>query len=168
MVSVHRRTNNLQFAIRWQYRSAGRQWRTPTTHWNTGDYCCWIWHGNQLQQKQNSCQQHQAKTICQRMDKWKTTGRSGSVQTLRIHANQRWNINKGNKDQTGAAMTRLAILWKNKAISVSTKSRLEITGLDWSMDVRTGRWWWQIWRGKSRLLKTNATDGCFAYHTERA
>ena len=29
----------------------------PTTHWKTGEDCCWLWHGNRLRQKQNSCQQ---------------------------------------------------------------------------------------------------------------
>ena len=34
-----------------------------------------------------------------------------------------------------------------------------------SMDVRAGRWRW-TWIGKSRHLKTNATGGSWAYHTE--
>ena len=33
------------------------------------------------------------------------------------------------------------------------------------MDMRAGRWW-RSWRGESRLLKTNATGGSVAYHTE--
>ena len=37
----------------------------------------------------NSRQQHQAKTICQHMDEWKNARRSGPVQILRLHTNQR-------------------------------------------------------------------------------
>ena len=36
------------------------------------------------------------------MDEWKNAGRSGPVQIPRIHTNQRRNINKGSKGQTGA------------------------------------------------------------------
>ena len=49
--------------------------------------------------KQNPCQQHQAKAICQHMDEWKSAGRSGPAHTLRINTNERWSIGKG---QTGA------------------------------------------------------------------
>ena len=58
---------------------------------------------------------------------WKNAGRCGQVQILRIHTNQRRAINKGSNDQTGATssdMTRLAMLWKSKAISLPTKIKL--------------------------------------------
>ena len=39
----------------------------------------------------------------QRIDEWKTTGRSGPVEILMIQTNQRRDINKGSEDQTGAS-----------------------------------------------------------------
>ena len=36
------------------------------------------------------------------MDEWENAGKSGPIQLLRIHTNQRRNINKGSEDQTGA------------------------------------------------------------------
>ena len=56
------------------------------------------------------------------IDEWKTAGRSGPVQILRIHTNQRWNINKGSKDQTGTSTvshdkTKSNTLGKNSVIS---------------------------------------------------
>ena len=43
------------------------------------------------------------KTIYQHKDERTNTRRSGPVQILRLHTNQRWNISKRSKDQTGAS-----------------------------------------------------------------
>ena len=43
-----------------------------TTDWKTGENNCSIRHRNLIRQRQNSCLQHQAKTIYQHMDEWKT------------------------------------------------------------------------------------------------
>ena len=63
----------------------------------TRENSCWIRHGNNLRQKQNSCQQHQAKAIYQHMDEWENAGRSGPVEIRRIHTKKRRNISKGSK-----------------------------------------------------------------------
>ena len=72
--------------------------------------------------------------------------------------------------QAHSSMTRLAILWKNKAISFPTKNILHRSLVlsecrCFFMDVRAGCWR-LIWKGGSRPLKTNGTEGCLAYHAE--
>ena len=61
----------------------------------------------------------------------KNDGRRGPAQITRIHTNQRRNINKGSKDQTGtstSAMTKLAIPRKTKP-SVFFKDKTLVTGV---------------------------------------
>ena len=73
--------------------------------------------------KQNSRQQHQANTIYQHTDEWKTAGRSGPVQILRIHTKRR-NITLQEARSDWRKYTqpiKLAILWKNNAISFPPK-----------------------------------------------
>ena len=38
-----------------------------------------------------------------KIDEWKTTWKGWPMQVPKIHTNQRWNINKGSKDKTGAS-----------------------------------------------------------------
>ena len=60
-LSIHQRTTALQLAVfrrHWSARRQRKNTRAPTTHWKTGENCCWLGHGNQLWQKQNS-RQHQ-------------------------------------------------------------------------------------------------------------
>ena len=69
--------------------------------------------------------------------------------------------------QSHPAMTRLAVLWKSKAISIPTKinSTNHLCCQYCSMDVEAGCWM-RIWRDESKPLKTNVSGGCFAYYAE--
>ena len=104
------------------------------------------------------------------MDEWKSARRSGPVQMLRIHTNQRRkkNINKGSKDQTGSysAMTRLAMLLK-KGIRFSTKIKLYkslvlsilLYGCEsWTLTA-------DLERG-TQAFEINATGGCLGHNKE--
>ena len=105
-------------------------------------------------------------------DIWKSAGRAGPVQMFRIHTRQRWDIDKGVEirlAQAHSSMTRLAILWKISAISLSHEdSTLQITFL-----VDTALWMWKLYvdggseeANDFRLLKTDATEGYLAYDAE--
>ena len=93
------------------------------------------------------------------------------VDQFKSRTKQGRNINKTSQYQTGANT-----LSHGKASNTTEKTTPSVFRLQslssichlfcqyCSMDVRAGRWR-RIWRGESRLLKTNATEECLAYCT---
>ena len=86
-----------------------------------------ILNENQLLQKQNPRQQHQAKAICNYTDGWR---RRGPVQVKCLGSTQtKDGTTKGNKEQTGASTlshdkVSRSLEKKNKAISFPRKMKL--------------------------------------------
>ena len=77
---------------------------------------------------------------------------------LEYHTNQRQNISKGSEDQTGTGTLKTyPSVFQQRLNSTS-----HLSSQYCSMYVTAGRWR-RIWRGESRLLKTNATEECLAY-----
>ena len=64
------------------------------------------------------------------------------------------------------AMTRLAMLWENKAISLQTNKLHKSLSCQYcSMDVRAGRWW-RIWETNPRFWKQMISMDAWHYHRE--
>ena len=84
--------------------------------------------------------------------------------------NERRNISKGSKDQTGAGILNHEkssnTMEKQSSLFSHNDYTLHLCYHNCSMDMRAGRWR-RIWRVESKPLKTNATGGCLAYVSYR-
>ena len=88
------------------------------------------WQSAPTRTKFSSTASSQDRLPTQHTDERTNAVRSGPVQILSLPPNQTRNISKEVKirlAQTHSAMTRLAILWKNKAISFPTKIILYVS-----------------------------------------
>ena len=163
-------TTASQRVVCWWYRSSVRQWRTSAvTHGKArgtaADYLMEIGSDERLVNSikpRPSTNVRMNGKVLEEVDQFKYLG---STQTNDRASLKEVTIRLA---QAHSAMTRLAILWKNKSISFPTKIKL-YKSLILSIRLCRGVWaehWLRIWRDESKLLKTNATGGWLAYHIE--